>query len=116
MAVILNQRAYDHARELVAGGQFVLDDRDRWSGHRPFTRRENDFVHEHGTAEYARWYLGVDDDLPEWRRSRYTFPYGDFARVHRCGVLAASARAAQNGYHDIVAAVAHLHGLLDGRC
>jgi hypothetical protein len=113
MAVVLNRRAYDHARKLVADGQFVLDDRDRWSEHRPSTRQENDFRHAPGIDEYARWHLGIDDDLPEWRKSRYAFPYGDFARVHRCGVLSAGARAAQNGYHDIVAAVAHLRGLLD---
>jgi hypothetical protein len=37
----------------------------------------------------------------------------DFARVHRCGVLAAENRAAQRKYFDIESAAAHLHGMLD---
>ncbi|MCW2597223.1 MAG: hypothetical protein JWP39_3111, partial [Jatrophihabitans sp.] len=46
-------------------------------------------------------------------KSRYKFPYGDFAKVHRCGVIAAEARAGQRKYFDIERAAAHLHGMLD---
>ena len=42
----------------------------------------------------------------------YKFPYGDFENIHRCGVLAAEARAGQRKYHDIETAAAHLHGSL----
>jgi hypothetical protein len=35
MAVKLNGRADDHARELIEQHRFVLDDRDAWSEHRP---------------------------------------------------------------------------------
>jgi hypothetical protein len=113
MAVTLNQRAYEHARKLIDDGQFVLDDRDMWSEHRPSAQQENELIHQHGIGEYAKWYLGVDDDIPEGRKSRHKFPYGDFAKVHRCGALSAEVRAAQQGYHDIEVAAAHLHGLLD---
>jgi hypothetical protein len=40
--------------------------------------------------------------------------YGDFDRVHRCAVLSAESRAAQNDYADIETACAHLHGMLEG--
>ena len=46
-------------------------------------------------------------------RAHHNFPYGDFERVHRCGVLAAESRAGQRKYHDIELAVADLHGTLD---
>jgi len=88
MAVTLNKRAYEHARKLIE---------------------------RHGFGEYAKWYLGVDDEVPEGRKSRHRFPYGDFEKVHRCGVLSAEVRAAQNEYYDIEVAAAHLHGLLDAR-
>ena len=40
-------------------------------------------------------------------------PYSDFAKVHRCGVLAAENRAGQYKYNDIETAAAHLHGMID---
>jgi hypothetical protein len=113
MTVELNQRAFDHARQLVAAGEYVLDDRDDWSEHRPSTQQENDFLREHGISEYAKWHLGVDTDQDEDNKGRYKFPYGDFSKVHRCGLLAAESRAGQRKYYDIELAVAHLHGMLD---
>jgi hypothetical protein len=113
MAVKLNNRGYDHARALIAEGRYVLDDRDAWSEHQPSPQRENEFIEAHGIAEYGRWYLGVDDEAPENRKAHYKFPYGDFERVHRCGVLSAEVRAGQYGHVDIENAAAHLHGMLD---
>jgi len=43
------------------------------------------------------------------------FPYGDFSKVHRCGVLSAEGRAGQYQHCDIEKTVAHLHGMLDAR-
>jgi hypothetical protein len=42
------------------------------------------------------------------------FRHSDFENVHRCGVLAAEARAAQRKYDNIESAAAHLHGMLEG--
>jgi hypothetical protein len=33
MTVKRNERAYDYARELIAAGRYVIDDRDAWSEH-----------------------------------------------------------------------------------
>jgi hypothetical protein len=49
----------------------------------------------------------------EDNESRYKFPYGDFDKVHRCGVIAAEVRVGQQKYQDIEVAAAHLHGMLD---
>jgi hypothetical protein len=113
MGVKLNDHAYTHARRLIAGGRFVLDERDDWSEHRPTAEIENKFIQEHGMAEYQKWYLGTDDEQDEDTKGRYKFPYGDFTNVHRCGVLSAESRAGQYKYIDIEVAVAHLHGMLD---
>lgn len=115
MTVRVNRRAVDNARRLVEVGEFVHDDRDAWSEHRPTSGRENEFLAGHGFGEYGKWYLGIDDERPEDTKGHYTFPYGDFERVHRCGLLSAESRAEQYRHHDIAAAVAHLHGMIDAK-
>jgi hypothetical protein len=114
MAIKLNRTAYDHAKRLVEDGEVVLDERDDWSEHQPKAATENAFIEEHGFGEYSKWHLGVDDEKPQDTKARYKFPYGDFAEVHRCGVLAAESRAGQRKYDDIESAAAHLHGMLEG--
>jgi hypothetical protein len=109
----LNERAYEHAQKLISDGRVVLDQRDDWSEHQPSAQDENRYIQEHGIAEYARWYLGVDESQDEDNKGRYKFPYGDFENVHRCGVLAAESRAGQYKYFDIEHAAAHLHGMLE---
>lgn len=113
MAVKLNERGFDHAKRLIARGRYVIDDRDAWSEHQPSTQKQNEFIRQYGYAEYARWHLGIDEELDQDNKGRYKFPYGDFEKVHRCGVLAAESRAGQRKYYDIEIAVAHLHGMLD---
>ncbi len=113
MAVKLNDKAFEHARQLAGKGQFVYDQRDAWSEHQPSAAEENRFIEDHGVGEYALWYLGVDDEVGANTKGHYKFPYGDFRRVHRCGLLAAESRAGQRKYHDIELAVAHLHGMLE---
>jgi hypothetical protein len=115
MAVTLNRRAYEHARELINDGRFVFDERDAWSEHRPSAQQENEFIRLHSFAEYGKWYLGINDEKPEDTKGHYEFPYGDFKKVHRCGLLTAESRAGQYKHYDIENAAHHLHGLLDDR-
>ena len=113
MAVTLNKTAFNHAKVLISEGQFVFDERDAWSEHQPSTQQENEFIRLHGFGEYAKWHLGMDDEEPEDNKRRYKFPYGDFNKVHRCGVLSAESRAGQYKHYDIENAAAHLHGMID---
>lgn len=84
-----------------------------WSEHQPSAQEENEYIEEYGFEQYGKWYLGVDTDENEDTKGRYKFPYSDFAKVHRCGVLAAENRAGQYKYNDIEQAAAHLHGMID---
>ncbi|MCU1497307.1 MAG: hypothetical protein JWM47_1260 [Acidimicrobiales bacterium] len=113
MAVKLNERAFEHAKHLIIEGRFLYDDRDQWSEHQPSAAEENRFIEAHGYSEYGRWHLGVDDEAGPETKGHHKFPYGDFEKVHRCGLLAAESRAGQRKYFDIELAVAHLHGMLD---
>ena len=115
MAVKLNKSAFEHAKKLVKEGKGVLDDRDAWSEHQPSAEAENAFIREHGFGEYAKWYRGIDDEENEETKGRYKFPYGDFEKVHRGGVISAESRAGQYKYKDIEDAAAHLLEMLDER-
>src|SRR2546428_8612828 len=114
MAVKLNKPAFEHAKNLIEQGKFVFDERDMWSEHQPSAQDENEYLKAHGFAEYGKWYLGIDTEGDEETKARYKFPYSDFEKVHRCGVLAAESRAGQYKYDDIELAAAHLHGMIDG--
>ena len=115
MAVKLNRRAFHHAKALIADHEIVLDERDDCSEHRPSAGEENRIIEQRGFGEYGRWYLGIDDEEPANSKRRYKFPYGDFSRVHRCGVLASESRAGQYQYPEIEQAAAELHGMLDAQ-
>jgi hypothetical protein len=87
MAVKLNKVALQYAEKLVTEGKVVIDERDAWSEHQPSTEQENEFIRVHGFREYGKWHMGTDDAEDENTKRRYKFPYGDFQKVHRCGVL-----------------------------
>ena len=113
MPAKLNSSAYAHAKGLIRDGAFVDDDRGAWSEHQPSAREENEFIGRHGLRAYKKWHLGIDEEHRKGSKARYKCPYGDFAKVHRCALLAAESRAGQYGYREIELAVAHLHGMIE---
>jgi hypothetical protein len=114
MAVKLNRAGYDYAKELVQKGRVVRDERDAWSEDQPATAEENEFIGLHGFREYSKWHLAIDDEQDPETKRHYKFPYGDFKKVHRCGVLTAESRAGQYKHFDVERAAARLHEMIDG--
>jgi hypothetical protein len=104
MTVKLNRKALEQARSLVEKGSVVHDERDDWSKHAPSADDENAFIEKHGWDEYALWHLGENPEASEETKGRFSFPYGDFRQVHRCGVISLESRAAQNDHDDIAKA------------
>ena len=102
MPVQLNPAGRDHARQLVDAAQYVID--SDWSDAQPSADDENAFLERHGWSDYAAWHLAVDTDASEETKARYKFPYGDFRRVHRSGLIAATQRAGEWDYADVEAA------------
>jgi hypothetical protein len=113
MVVKLNRSGLRMARSLVSNGKVVHDERDAWSEHAPSAQQENEFIEKHGFAEYAKWHLGVDSSKPEDTKGRYSFPFGDFTKVHRCAVISLESRAAQNDHDDIAKSSKRLLTLID---
>jgi hypothetical protein len=104
MAVKLNKKALDHAKLLVREGKVVRDERDNWSEHAPSTDEQNGYLDKHGYSNYSEWFLGVDETKPDETKGRYSFPFGDFSKLHRCAVISLESRAAQNDHDDITQA------------
>lgn len=113
MAVRLNKPALEQARKLVREGRVVRDQRDDWSEAAPSADDENAFIEQHGWTEYSHWHLGIDESKSEETKGRYSFPYGDFERVRRGGVISLESRAAQNDHDDIAEATKKLLNLID---
>jgi hypothetical protein len=113
VAIKLNQRAWQHARHLIAGRKVVLDERVAWRRDRPSTRERNAYIEAHGIRSYGTWFLAIDDEAAEGTKARHKFPYGDFKNVHRCAVLSTELRAAQYKYVAVEVAAANLHGMLE---
>jgi hypothetical protein len=107
-SIELNEIAFTFAKDLISERQVVADGKGAWTLHRPSSDEENEFIRLHGFAQYAKWHLGIDRRFPENSKRRYRFPYGDFKNVHRCGLLAAKARAREYGYAEIGNAAAEL--------
>jgi hypothetical protein len=113
MAIELNQPALRNARALVREGKVVRDERDDWSEAAPTADEENSFIEKNGWAEFAHWHLGVDKSENRETKGAYSFPFGDFRKVHRSGVISAESRAGQYGYDDIRDEMKKLLELID---
>jgi hypothetical protein len=111
--VSLNQRALDYARKLIAENHVVNDKRGEWARHQVSAAIETEFMQQHGSEEFARWHLGIDESHRADSKARYKFPFGDFRNVHRCALIAAQNRARQYGYADIEHAAKQLLDLIE---
>ena len=110
MAVELNHKAVDFARQLIEQGKV---DRDGdWAAHQPTTESENEFLADHSYQEYGTWFLGVNADADEETKERYEFPYGNFQTVCRAGLIAAEQRAGQYHHEEIKNAARELLDLI----
>lgn len=107
----VNQAAVGKARSMIESSQYVLE--SDWAEAQPDTDAENDELERHGWDGYAEWHLALDSGAGEQTKDRYGFPYGDFRRVHRSGLIHAKQRAAQYGHDDVERAADDLLEKLD---
>jgi hypothetical protein len=107
----VNKSAVSHARELIAAGKY--DDTTEWSDAAPSADDENAEIDKHGYDGFGAWYLAIDPDASEETKGRYAFPYGDFSKLNRAGLIAAKQRASQNDHDEIEKAADRLLEQLD---
>ena len=113
MTVELNKKALDHAKHLIKQGQLQRDERDDWSEHAPSADDENRVIEKDGWTEFRHWHLGIDDDENQETKGAYSFPYGDYGKVHRCAVISLESRAGQYDHDEIRDAARKLLELID---
>ena len=101
------------ARKLIDAGDY--DDTTEWSDAAPSADEENALIEKAGLDGYGEWHLAVDEEAGEDTKGRYRFPYGDFSKVNRAGLVHAKQRAAQNGHEDIERAADDLLQRLDAK-
>ena len=108
----LNDRAVEHAMELIAKRQYVLD--SPWGDVQPTRRRTRTrSSRTHSWEEYAEWHLGLTDGATDGTKARYAFVFGDFRRLHRMGLIACHYRAAEWRHKEIELAAHDLLQALD---
>ena len=89
----VNPDAVEHARQLFAKKQYVLD--SDWGSVQPRADAENAYLERHSWEEYAAWHLGLTEGATDGTKARYAFVYGDLRRVHRTGLIACVYRASE---------------------
>ncbi|MFS0866472.1 hypothetical protein AB3M83_03940 [Microbacterium sp. 179-B 1A2 NHS] len=113
MSIELNRPALEQARALVRRGDVVRDERDDWSEAAPAASDENEFIEKHGWTEFSHWHLGIDRDENPETKGAYSFPYGDFEKVRRSGVISGESRAGQYDHDEIRDELRKLLELID---
>lgn len=107
----VNQAGVTKAKEMIDAGQYVLE--SEWTDAQLESDEENADLERHDWEQFGEWHLGIDNSAGEDTKAHYGFPYGDFRRVHRSGLIAAKSRAAQFGHDSIEAAAGYLLDHLD---
>lgn len=91
----------------------MRDERDDWSEAAPTVDEENAFIEREGWTAFAHWHLGIDkSENPETKKA-YSFPYGDFRKVRRSGVISGESRAGQYDHAEVEKALRSLLELID---
>lgn len=108
--VVLYERGYRHARNLIEQGN--VDKTAPWS---ISPEDENELLGDPPDwKKYASWHLGERPGADEETKARWAFPFGKKGKVYRRGLIAAKSRAAQQGYTDIAKAADKLLQMVDG--
>ena len=113
MTVKVNKEAVKFAKHLIEEGNYTTD--TDWSERQPSTDEENKYLDKNGWDTFSKWYLAIDTDDSKGTKGRHEFPFGDFHKVHRRGVIAAKQRAAQNHYTDVEKAADDLLEMIDNK-
>ena len=108
----LNQKAVDHAKQLIEEGKYEPGDKD-WSDHQPTSEDENQYLEDHSWDEYSKWFLSIEEDGDKDEKETYGFPYGNFQKVHRGGLIAAKQRAAQHDHPEVEKAADELMEMIE---
>lgn len=107
----VNADAVAYAEKLIRARRYVLD--SDWGEVQPDAEAQNRFLERHSWDEYAAWHLGLTEGANDETKARHAFCVGDFARVHRTGLIACVYRASEWRHKGVELAAHDLLQLLD---
>lgn len=107
----VNDAGVAKARQMIDSNQYDVD--TDWSDAAPSTEEANAKIERDGYEGYGEWHLAIDTEASEDTKDRYGFPYGDFQRVSRSGLIHARQRASQNDHDAVEKAAGELLDHLD---
>ena len=107
----MNEAGVRKARQLIKDKRY--DDETAWSKAAPSASEENAYIDKHGYDGYGEWHLAIDREASDETKDRYGFPYGDFKRLNRAGLIHAEQRASQNDHTAVAKAAKELLEELD---
>ena len=110
MPLKLNQKAFEYAKQLIQQGR--VDTQGDWNTNKPTPASEDEFLKTKGYTEYGKWFLGENTDADQNTKARYEFPFGNFKKVLRSGLIAIEQRAGQYHHEEIKQAAKTLLDLL----
>ena len=96
----LNEAAFEFAKKMIKEGNYLLDQGD-WHLENPDTEEQDQFIMEEGMEAYGLWHLGMRPEYGVDTKERYSFPYGNYKKVCRSGLMAAEERAKQYQYEAV---------------
>ena len=107
----VNRDGVAKARRMIDSHQY--DTEASWSDAMPSSEAANAKIERDGYDGFGEWHLAIDTEASEETKDRYGFPYGDYRRVVRSGLVHARQRAAQNDHGEIEKAAGELLDHLD---
>jgi hypothetical protein len=109
----VNPAAVERARELIDARQYVLN--SDWGQVQPSADAQNRYLESHSWDDYAQWHLALTTSVPDGRKARYAFVFGDFRRLHRTGLIACVYRASEWRHKSVELAAHDLLQYLDAK-
>lgn len=104
----LNKSTVTNAKALIKDGK--VDQDAPWSMD---ADDENKILGDNDWAEYAKWFLGIDQEATVETKERYKYPVGKDGKVYRSALIAIRQRAGQQKLTDIFDAAGELVDLID---
>ena len=109
----VNPAAVRRARELIDARQYVLN--SDWGQVQPDADAQNRYLESHSWDDYGRWHLALTTGVPDERKARYAFVFGDFRRLHRTALIACVYRASEWRHKSVELAAHDLLQYLDAK-
>jgi ATP-dependent Clp protease, protease subunit len=111
MAVKLNSKGKNKANSLVSSGN--VDKTSSWS----FSSDDGNKIlgDPPDWSEYAKWFLGTDDQYDSETKEHYKYPFGKNGKVYRAGLVAIRQRASAQNEDDIYDAAGSLIDKIDNQ-